>query len=162
MYQKNRFKTNGQLKQLKFYWAEQSLHTLLKQHVPANVYFRAEENYPVLAFYLNKDCMANQNFNVTASEALHKMKTQLFRGSKAKLLLKKSIFEMGKTKVLDSNIVEIGYTFKNQLSGFSLNVLSEDYTSDTDSISVYVEIKPLKKTELEHFINDISRFYEVN
>ena len=160
---KNRYTADGRKKHLKFYWIKQSLNDLVEVHVPCYIYYQVEEHYPIISLYINRNLEINSIKSTSIKEVLDKMKSLLYRGSKANILIKKSVYQMRKIdeKEANSPIVKIGFGFKTALKGYEVRVLTEDYTVNRESISIYCEINELNKTELHQLTKQISKFHSI-
>jgi len=76
-----RFFDSSKNRLLNFLWSTHSLNDLIIKNAPCKIFYRAEENYPLIIFSINKQGEIKEQRNLDFTEVLNKLKSMLFRGS---------------------------------------------------------------------------------
>jgi len=89
------------------------------------------------------------------------MKTLIFRGSRAEILIEKRIKTFGCISPRDSKVLKIGCIYQSKFSGFEARIISEDYETTSYEIILRSQIITLENKQLTELIKSVKNFYPI-
>jgi len=157
-----RFFDSNKNRLLNFLWSTHSLNDLIIKNAPCRIFYRAEENYPLIIFQVNKKGEIPKQTNLNIVEVLNKLKSLLYRGSRADILIEKKIKTMGWIYDEDLKISIVKPIIKSQFKAFEARIMTEDYLTKRDEIILRAKINERDEKHLKNLIKEIQVYYPIN